>query len=180
MLQNLYNNEIVKKISQFIGCSNVMEVPRLLKVCVNVGISSKNNDAKLVDTVVKDLAFITGQKPVVTKAKKSISGFSIRKGDSIGCKVTLRKSFMYNFLERLLYIALPREKDFQGFTINQFDGNGNMSFGIKEHVVFPEINYENVSNPFGMDINIVTSASIDDHAKILLSFLGFPFRTIGV
>ena len=174
MLEEVYTNEVVGKLIQEIGYKNVMQVPKVLKVCVNVGVSQKFA-SRSVDAIMDDLKLIVGQKPVVTYAKKSISGFSLRKGDIIGCKVTLRKTQMYGFLERLLYIALPRERDFRGFNMTQFDGNGNLSFGIKEHVVFPEIDYDTINSIFGMDVSVVTNAINDGDAKLLLYYLGFPF-----
>lgn len=174
MLQELYKNDISKKLIQLSGYKNVMQVPRVLKISLNTGFS-KGTTASTIDAIVKDFTLIVGQKPIFTYAQKSIAGFSIRKGDCLGCKVTLRKRIMYLFLDRLLYLALPKERDFRGFKVSQFDGNGNFSFGIKEHIIFPEVNYENIPNSFGMDVTLATSAVTNNDAQMLLSQLGFPF-----
>ncbi len=175
MLEDLYNNEVAPSLIESLKCKNVMQVPKIVKVCLNVGIGKKTSSPKLIELIRGHLTSIAAQKAVLTYAKKSISGFSIRKKEVVGCRVTLRKKLMYVFLERLLYTALPREKDFQGFRASQFDGNGNFSFGIKEHVVFPEIDYESINDSFGFDVTIVTSASVDSDAQKLLGCLGFPF-----
>ncbi|MCV3769550.1 MAG: 50S ribosomal protein L5 [Wolbachia pipientis] len=176
MFKELYRDSIVKSLKNKLNYSNVMQVPRLIKVCINIGIGGNAVlDSKTVSEQFNWLYLITGQKPVFTSAKKSISGFKIRKGAIVGCKVTLRKDKMYEFLERLIYIALPREKDFRGFSVRQFDGNGNFSFGIKEHISFLEVDYDKVSKIRGMDINIITSTTSDKEAKQLLLAFKFPF-----
>ncbi len=176
MLKKMYHESVVNKLVFAAGYKNLMKVPKIVKVCVSVGIPSQcTSRDELFEYVIHSLGLIVGQKPVVTYAKKSISGFKIRKGDKVGCMVTLRKDIMCNFLEKLLFIALPREKDFKGFTVKQFDGNGNLSFGVKEHIIFSEINYEGFGYVFGMNITVVTSADNDADAKLLLENLYFPF-----
>lgn len=175
MFKELYKDSIIKSLKDKFSYSNVMQVPKLIKVCINMGVGDAAADSKIISEPLNNLHLITGQKPVTTFAKKSISGFKIRKGAAVGCKVTLRRDKMYEFLERLVYIALPREKDFRGFSVKQFDGNGNFSFGIKEHISFLEIDYDKVSKIRGMDINIVTSAASDKEAKELLLEFKFPF-----
>ncbi|QKX01168.1 50S ribosomal protein L5 [Wolbachia endosymbiont of Dipetalonema caudispina] len=176
MFKELYRDSIVQSLKNKLNYSNVMQVPRLIKVCINIGIGGDAVlDSKTMSEQFNWLYLITGQKPVFTSAKKSISGFKIRKGAIVGCKVTLRKDKMYEFLERLIYIALPREKDFRGFSVRQFDGNGNFSFGIKEHISFLEVDYDKVSKIRGMDINIITSTTSDKEAKQLLLAFKFPF-----
>ncbi|MFQ5579834.1 MAG: 50S ribosomal protein L5 [Nitrospiria bacterium] len=156
--------------------ANPMQVPKIEKVIVNVGMGLAITNSKLLDAAVSELGQITGQRPVITKAKKSIAGFKIRAGMPIGCKVTLRRSRMYEFLERLLHAALPRIRDFRGISFKAFDGNGNYALGVKEQLIFPEINYDDVSAVHGMDIIIVTTAVNDQEGKALLKGLGFPFR----
>jgi large subunit ribosomal protein L5 len=175
MFRELYKDSIVRFLKDEFNYANIMQVPKLVKVCINMGIGEAAADSKVIDEPLEALHLITGQRPVSTYAKKSISGFKIRKDAKVGCRVTLRGDNMYEFLERLVYIALPREKDFRGFSVKQFDGNGNFSFGIKEHISFLEIDYDKVSKIRGMDINIVTSAISDKEAKGLLQALKFPF-----
>ncbi|WP_168463882.1 50S ribosomal protein L5 [Wolbachia endosymbiont of Ctenocephalides felis wCfeT] len=175
MFKELYKNSIIKSLKDEFNYGNIMQVPKLVKVCVNMGVGDAAADSKAINESFDSLYLISGQKPVSTSAKKSISGFKIRKGATVGCKVTLRRDKMYEFLERLVYIALPREKDFRGFSIKQFDGNGNFSFGIKEHISFLEIDYDKISKIRGMDINIITSAASDREAKALLLAFKFPF-----
>ncbi|MDN5248015.1 MAG: 50S ribosomal protein L5 [Wolbachia endosymbiont of Tyrophagus putrescentiae] len=175
MFKELYKNNIIKSLQSKFNYSNIMQIPKLIKVCINMGVGEAASDSKVINEPFENLFLISGQKPVLTYAKKSISGFKIRKGAVIGCKVTLRKDKMYEFLERLVYIALPREKDFRGFSTKQFDGNGNFSFGVKEHISFMEINYDKVTKVRGMDINIVTTAANDSEAKELLQAFKFPF-----
>ncbi len=175
MLREFYSNEVLPKLVSEGDYKSVMHVPRILKVCLNVGFSKTLSTEKYIENVLHNLSLIAGQMPVRTYAKQSVSTFKIRKGDCIGCKVTLRKNIMYGFMERLLYVALPREKDFKGFSHKQFDGNGNLSFGIKENVVFSEVDYDTIENIFGMDVTVVTSTNSDEQAKDLLSSLGFPF-----
>ena len=157
------------------GYKNVMEVPRIDKVIINVGAGDAVLDSKVIDSVTNEIGLIAGQKPIVTKARKSIATFKLREGMSIGCKVTLRKKRMFSFLERLVYLALPRSREFKGFTSKSFDGRGNFSFGIKEQIIFPEIDYDKVEKVRGMDITIVTTAKNNQEAKALLEAMEFPF-----
>ncbi|MGL9717557.1 MAG: 50S ribosomal protein L5 [Wolbachia sp.] len=175
MFKELYRDSIVKSLKDKFNYSNIMQVPKLVKVCVNMGVGDAAADSKAVNEPFDCLHSIAGQKPVLTSAKKSISGFKIRKGATVGCKVTLRRDKMYEFLERLIYVALPRERDFRGFSIKQFDGSGNFSFCIKEHISFLEVDYDKISKIRGMDINVVTSAISDKEAKELLLAFRFPF-----
>lgn len=175
MFKDLYKNNIIKSLKDKFNYSNIMQVPKLVKVCINMGVGDAASDSKAINEPLNNLLLISGQKPVSTYAKKSISGFKIRKGAVVGCKVTLRRDRIYEFLERLVYIALPREKDFRGFSVKQLDGNGNFSFGIKEQISFLEIDYDKVTKIRGMDINIVTTATNDIEAKELLLGFKFPF-----
>ncbi|APR97997.1 50S ribosomal protein L5 [Wolbachia endosymbiont of Folsomia candida] len=175
MFKELYKDSVVKSLKDKFNYSNIMQVPKLVKVCINMGVGDAAADSKAIDEPLESLYLIAGQKPVSTSAKQSISGFKIRKDAKVGCKVTLRRDKMYEFLERLVYIALPREKDFRGFSVKQFDGNGNFSFGIKEHISFLEIDYDKISKIIGMDVNIVTTAASDKEAKELLVAFKFPF-----
>lgn len=174
MLYEVYVDSARKAMVESFGYANVMEIPKIIKVCVNVGLGVADN--KVIDNVLYNLAAITGQKPVVTKARKSISGFKLRSGQKVGCKVTLRGQIMYHFLERSLYFAFPRGRDFKGFHKSQFDGRGNLNIAVREHTVFPEVDYSKVEKVFGMDINVVTTAKTDEEAKFLLALLDFPFR----
>jgi large subunit ribosomal protein L5 len=153
-----------------------MEVPKLQKIVINMGVGEAAADQKKLDAAVADLTAISGQKPVKTKAKKAIAGFKIRAGQAIGCKVTLRKARMYEFLDRLVNIALPRVRDFRGLNPNSFDGRGNYAMGIREHIIFPEINYDQIDQVWGMDIVVTTTAKTDDEARALLKAFNFPFR----
>ena len=155
---------------------NIFEVPKIEKIVVNIGVGEATTDSKKINSAIEDLAQITGQKPQVTQAKKSIAGFKLRKGLNIGCKVTLRKNRMYEFLDRLIYIALPRVRDFKGLSKKSFDGNGNYSIGIKEQIIFPEINYDKIDKIRGMDISIVTNTYKEDHAYELLKGFNLPFK----
>ncbi|MXX09826.1 MAG: 50S ribosomal protein L5 [Nitrospira sp. SB0677_bin_15] len=175
-LRDLYRNEVVPRMMKEFSYANPMQVPRVERVVLNVGMGEAIQDVKLLDSAVAELALITGQKPVVTKAKKAIAGFKVRQGMPIGAKVTLRGSRMYEFLDRLLNIGLPRIRDFRGVSPKAFDGRGNYTFGLKEQLTFPEIKYDNVAAIHGMDITIVTSAQRNDEAKSLLTHLGMPFR----
>ncbi|MDG7055883.1 MAG: 50S ribosomal protein L5 [Wolbachia endosymbiont of Meromenopon meropis] len=175
MFKELYKDNIIKFMKDKFNYGSVMRVPRLIKVCINMGIGIAATDGKAINEPLDDLYLIAGQKPISTFARKSISGFKVRKGAIVGCKVTLRRDRMYEFLERLIYVALPREKDFRGFSVKQFDGNGNFSFGIKEHISFLEIDYDKINRIRGMDVNIVTSTSSDEEAKELLLAFMFPF-----
>lgn len=174
-MQAHYLQEVVPVLNKQFNYASVMEVPKLEKVVINIGVGDATGNAKLIDDSVKELATITGQKPVVTKAKKSIATFKLREGMPIGCKVTLRGERMYQFLDKLFNIALPRVRDFRGVSKDAFDGRGNYTLGVKEQLIFPEINYESVSRVRGMDIVIVTTANTDAEAKALLTNLGMPF-----
>jgi large subunit ribosomal protein L5 len=174
-LKQRYRDEIVAKLQRDLGLANVMMVPRVTKVVVNMGVGDALKDAKAIEGATKDLAQITGQKPLVTSARKSIAGFKLREGQAIGAKVTLRGDRMWEFLDRLLSIALPRIRDFRGLP-TKMDGSGNYTFGVTEQLIFPEIEYDKVAHVRGMDITIVTTAETDEHGKALLRELGFPFR----
>ena len=175
-LQDKYNNEIKKALIEKFNYSSVMQAPRLEKIVINVGVGDALQDAKAIDTVVKEIATITGQHPIITKAKKSIANFKLREGQAIGVKVTLRGMRMYEFFDRLVSIALPRVRDFRGVSKNSFDGHGNYTLGVKEQLMFPEIDYDKVTKIRGMDIVIVTTALKDDEAYALLEALGMPFH----
>jgi large subunit ribosomal protein L5 len=174
-----YEQEIKGTLQQELGLGNVMEVPRLEKIVINMGVGRATQQKSLLEGAVRDLTLITGQKPLVTKAKKSIAGFKLREGNEIGAKVTLRSARMWEFYDRLVSIAIPRIRDFRGMSPTQFDGRGNYTFGLTEQLVFPEIDYDNIDTVRGMDITIVTSARNDDQARALLRALGFPFRREG-
>jgi len=176
-LKTQYTDVIKGELTKEFGYKNVMQVPQLDKVVLNMGIGQGVADSKKVQSAAADLALIAGQKPVVTKARKSIATFKLREGMPIGVKVTLRKDRMYEFLDRLVNIALPRVRDFRGLDAKSFDGRGNYSMGLKEHIVFPEIDYDKVEDVLGMDIIICTTASNDDEARALLKGLNFPFRS---
>lgn len=171
-----YKEQVVPKLMEKFGYSTVMEVPKIEKIVVNMGIGDSISNSKLLDAAVEDLTTITGQKPIVTKAKKSIAVFKIRENMPIGAKVTLRGERMFEFLDKLVTISLPRVRDFRGVNPNSFDGRGNFSLGIKEQMIFPEINYDKVLKIRGMDIVIVTTAKTDEEGRALLSMLGMPFR----
>ncbi len=175
-LKKQYNEAIRASLQNKFGYKNVMMTPRLEKVVINMGVGDAVNDRKAVDQAAADLAMIAGQKPVITKAKKSIASFKLRDGMAVGCKVTLRKDRMYEFLDRLVTIALPRVRDFRGLSPKSFDGRGNFALGLKEHIVFPEINYDQVDKIRGMDIIVCTTAKTDDEARALLAEFNFPFR----
>ena len=171
-----YNNEIVPSLREKYNYASVMEVPKLEKIVVNMGVGDGAHDTKFIEAAVKDLEAITGQKPVVTKARKSIAGFKLREGQPIGCKVTLRGENMYNFMDKLIKLALPRVRDFRGISKTAFDGRGNYTLGIKEQLIFPEINYDEVVKVTGMDIVFVTTAKTNEEALHLLNAFGLPFR----
>ncbi|MDA8226109.1 50S ribosomal protein L5 [Geobacter benzoatilyticus] len=175
-LKELYNNEIVPQLTKDFGYSNVMQVPKIEKVIVNMGLGEAIQNVKILDSAVEELATITGQKSVITKAKKSIASFKLRQGMPIGCMVTLRREKMYEFLDRLINVALPRVRDFKGISGKGFDGRGNYSLGIKEQLIFPEIDYDKIDKIKGLNITIVTSAQSDEEGKALLKQLGMPFR----
>jgi large subunit ribosomal protein L5 len=171
-----FDEAIRNKIGEQFGFKNRYQIPKLDKVVINMGIGEGVADRKKVDNAAADLAMIAGQKPVITKSRKSIATYKLRDGQAIGCKVTLRKARMYEFLDRLINIALPRVRDFRGLNPKSFDGRGNYSLGIKEHIVFPEIDYDKVSDVWGMDITVCTTARTDDEARALLTAFNFPFR----
>jgi large subunit ribosomal protein L5 len=176
-LRKLYDTEIRAKLKQEFGLANVMEVPRLDKVTINMGLGEAVTNPKLLDTAVEELGAITGQKPVVTKAKKSIAVFKLREGQKIGVMVTLRRDQMYEFVDRLINFALPRVRDFKGVSPKAFDGRGNYTLGVKEDIIFPEINYERMDKAKGMNITFTTNARTDEQGRALLRHLGMPFRT---
>jgi len=176
-LRKLYDAEIRGKLKQEFGLANVMEVPRLQKVTINMGLGEAVTNPKVLDTAVEELSAITGQKPVVTKAKKSIAVFKLRAGQKIGVMVTLRRDQMYEFVDRLVNFALPRVRDFKGVSPKAFDGRGNYTLGVKEDIIFPEINYERLEKPKGMNITFTTNARTDEQGRALLRHLGMPFRT---
>ena len=176
-LQQHYREKIVPELTEKFGYKSPMQVPRLTKITLNMGVSEAVADKKVMDNAVGDLTKIAGQKPVVTKAKKAIAGFKIREGQAIGTMVTLRGIKMYEFLDRFVTVALPRVRDFRGISGRDFDGRGNYAMGLKEHIVFPEINYDKVDQMWGMDIIVCTTAKTDDEARALLKEFNFPFRT---
>lgn len=175
-LKEFYKNEVVPGLTKKFGYKNVMEVPKLDKVVINMGVGEAKDNAKLLESAVRDMEIIAGQKPVITKAKKSVANFKLREGMSIGCKVTLRGEKMYEFVDRLINLSLPRVRDFRGVNPNAFDGRGNYSLGIKEQVIFPEIEYDKIDKVRGMDIIFVTTAKTDEEARELLTLFGMPFR----
>ena len=174
-LKTLYNDEIIEAMTKKFGYKNIMEVPKLDKIVINMGVGEGKDNAKLLESAVKDLETISGQKAVLTKAKKSVANFKIREGLAIGCKVTLRGERMYEFLDRLVNLALPRVRDFRGVNPNAFDGRGNYSLGIKEQLIFPEIEYDKVDKVRGMDIIFVTTAKTDEEGRELLRLFNMPF-----
>jgi large subunit ribosomal protein L5 len=175
-LKTYFDDVVRKKLSEEFGYKSRMQVPVIEKVVINMGIGEGVSDRKKVDAAAGDLSMIAGQKPVITKARKSIATYKLRDGQAIGCKVTLRKTRMYEFIDRLVNIALPRVRDFRGLSPKSFDGGGNYTIGIKEHIIFPEIDYDKASDVWGMDITVCTSAKSDDEARALLSAFNFPFR----
>ncbi len=176
-LKQKYREEIVPELQKQFGYDNVMRIPGLVKVVVNMGVGEAARDSKVIDAAVRDLTAITGQKPVVTKARKSIAQFKLREGMPIGCHVTLRGDRMWEFADRLLTLALPRIRDFRGLSSRQFDGQGNYTFGLTEQVMFHEIDQDKIDKPRGMDITFVTTAKTDDEGRAFLKLLGFPFKT---
>ena len=174
--KELYNNEIKKNLMEKFNYSSVMQVPKLDKIVINIGVGEASHDSKFLEAAAKDLEIIAGQKPVITKAKKSIAGFKLREGQPIGVKVTLRGKNMYNFMEKLIKVSLPRVRDFRGVSPKAFDGFGNYTLGIKEQLIFPEIEYDNVVKVRGMDIVFVTSAKTNEEAFDLLKGFGMPFK----
>jgi large subunit ribosomal protein L5 len=179
VLKERYQNEVVPALMKTLDLSNIMEVPRVEKVVVNIGLGEALDNAKALDAAVVDLTSITGQKPIVTKARKSIANFKLREGRAIGAKVTLRGDRMWSFLDRMINIALPRVRDFRGVSADSFDGRGNYTLGLREQLVFPEIEYDKIDKLRGLEVTIVTSARNDDHGRQLLRLLGMPFRKEG-
>jgi len=175
-LKRLYNEEIVVGLKKLFEYSNIMEVPKVNSISLNMGLGDAKNNSKGLESAVEELTLISGQKPIITKAKKDISNFKIRQGWPVGCKVTLRQDRMYEFLERLISIALPRTRDFRGLSFKSFDGRGNYNFGVKEQIIFTEIDYDKIQSIRGMNITIITSAKTDDEAYELLKMFGFPLR----
>jgi large subunit ribosomal protein L5 len=175
-LKQIYHEKLVPELKAKLGLENTMQVPRILKITVNMGVGEAVADKKVMDAATADMAKITGQKPAVTKAKKSVATFKVRDGQAIGCKVTLRGDRMYEFLDRLVSIAIPRIRDFRGISTRSFDGRGNYSLGVKEQIIFPEIQYDQIDQIRGMDITISTSAHDDKHGRALLEAFNFPFR----
>ena len=179
-LKARYDETLRARLQDDLGLGNVMQVPRLNKVVINMGVGAATAQASLLEGAVRDLTTIAGQKPVVTRAKKSIAGFKLREGNAIGAKVTLRGDRMWEFMDRLISIAIPRIRDFRGLNPRSFDGNGNYTFGLTEQLVFPEIDYDSIDQPRGMDITIVTTASTDAEGRALLLAMGFPFKREGL
>ena len=171
-----YNNELKAQLLEQMGVKNVMEIPRITKITINMGVGAASADKKLLDGALSDMQAIAGQKPVLTLARKSIAGFKIRDGWPIGCKVTLRGERMYEFLDRLIAIAIPRIRDFRGFSAKSFDGRGNYSMGLKEQIMFPEIDFDKIERIRCMDITITTTARTDDEGRALMRAFGFPFK----
>lgn len=178
-LKTKYNDEIRDQLQEALGLGNVMQVPRLEKIVVNMGVGGAVGQASLLENAVKDLTLITGQKPLITRARKSIANFKLREGNAIGAKVTLRGDRMWEFLDRLIALAIPRIRDFRGLPANSFDGRGNYTFGVTEQLIFPEIDYDQIDQPRGMDITIVTTAVDNAGGKALLDAFGFPFKREG-
>jgi large subunit ribosomal protein L5 len=178
-LKARYHETLRGQLQQELGLSNVMQVPRLEKVVINMGVGAATAQASLLEGAVRDLTTIAGQKPVITRAKRSIAGFKLREGNAIGAKVTLRGDRMWEFMDRLISIAIPRIRDFRGLNPRSFDGSGNYTFGLTEQLVFPEVDYDNIDQPRGMDITIVTTAGSDDQGRALLLAMGFPFKREG-
>jgi large subunit ribosomal protein L5 len=175
-LSELYNNELRAKLIEELGLANPMEVPKITKITLNMGVGEAAADKKVLEAALADLEKISGQKPVVTKARKSIAGFKIRDGWPIGCKVTLRREHMYEFLDRLVNVAIPRVRDFRGISPKSFDGRGNFAMGVTEQIIFPEIDYDKVDKLRGLDITITTTARNDDEGRALLKAFNFPFK----
>ena len=176
-LKDLYNDELAPKLKAELGLDNVMEVPRITKITLNMGVGEALGDKKVLEHAVSNLEQISGQKVVVTRARKSIAGFKVREDWPIGCKVTLRRERMYEFLDRLIAISIPRIRDFRGLNAKSFDGRGNYSMGVNEQIIFPEIEYDKIDTIRGLDIAITTTAKTDDQGRALLSAFNFPFRT---
>ncbi len=178
-LKQLFDDRLRSELQASLGLPNIMQVPRLEKVVISMGVGAAIQTGSLLENAQRDLAAISGQKPIVTRARKSIAGFKLREGQAIGCKVTLRGNRMYEFLDRVITLAVPRIRDFRGLPPSSFDGNGNYSFGVTEQLIFPEIDYDRIDTTRGMDITIVTTAKTNAHAKALLDAFSFPFRREG-
>lgn len=174
-LKDKYDSEVVKALMEKFNYKNIMQVPKLEKIIINIGVGEAKDNPKVLESAVKDLTTISGQKPIVTKAKKSVANFKIREGMKIGCKVTLRGQKMYDFLDKLMNVALPRVRDFRGVSLKSFDGRGNYALGLKEQLIFPEIEYDDIDALRGMNISIVTTARTDEEAKTFLELMGMPF-----
>ena len=175
-LKQRYHDEVRQQLKESLGLANIMQVPRFEKVVLNMGVGRATQQQSLLEGAVRDLTTITGQKPLVTKAKKSIAAFKLREGNAIGVKVTLRGDRMWEFLDRLISLAIPRIRDFRGLPSQSFDGRGNYTFGVTEQLIFPEVDYDKVDTPRGMDITVVTTARTDDEGRALLAAFGFPFK----
>jgi large subunit ribosomal protein L5 len=175
-LQEQYKNEILPKLKEELGVSNTMSVPKIEKITINMGLGSALGDKKILESALVELGLISSQKPMTCLARKSVASFKLREGNAIGCKVTLRKERMYEFLDRLVAIAIPRIRDFRGFSPKAFDGRGNYSLGIKEQIVFPEVDFDKIDRIRGMDVTITTSAKSDEEGRALLKAFGFPFK----
>ena len=175
-LKEHYSEKVIPELKQTLGVSSNMAVPKITKVTLNMGVGEVLNDKKILEKAVEDLGLISGQKPLITKVRKSVANFKIRDGMPIGCKVTLRGDRMYDFLQRLLGVAIPRERDFRGLNVDSFDGRGNYSIGIKEHIIFPEIDYDKEDKIRGMDISISTTAKDNNEGELLLRAMNFPFK----
>ncbi|BFI91121.1 50S ribosomal protein L5 [Enterobacterales bacterium endosymbiont of Anomoneura mori] len=178
-LYNFYKKKIIGLIFKKLKFKSCMQVPKILKICLNVGLGESGFNKKKIDIASNNLSVISGQKPIITKVKKSIANFKIRQNNSIGCKVTLRGKRMWEFLERLIFVAIPRIRDFRGLSLNSFDGNGNFNIGIKEQIIFPEIEFDKIDIIKGMNITIVTNSNSDNLTYLLLSYINFPFKKIG-
>jgi large subunit ribosomal protein L5 len=174
-LKDYYKKEIVPRLTKDFGYKNVMQVPKITKIVVNMGLGEALSNIKILDSASDEIALITGQRPVITRARKSVANFKLREGNPIGCSVTLRREKMYEFLDRLVNVALPRVRDFRGISPKGFDGRGNYTFGIKEQIIFPEISYDKIDKIKGMNITVVTTAKSDEEARSLLRYLGMPF-----
>lgn len=177
-LEDKYNSEVVPALMEKFGYKNIMEVPKLEKIVINMGVGEAKDNQKVLESAIADMTIISGQKPIVTRAKKSVANFKIRENMPIGCKVTLRKNKMYEFADKLMNIALPRVRDFRGVSEKSFDGRGNYSLGVKEQLIFPEIEYDKIDKIRGMDIIFVTTAKTDEEARELFRFLGMPFASM--
>ena len=178
-LQQFYKDKVISQLKDELGLSNVMEVPRITKITLNMGVGEATTDKKVLEHAVSDMTKISGQKPIINKARKSVAGFKVREGWPIGCKVTLRSERMYEFLDRLISIAIPRMRDFRGLSAKSFDGRGNYSMGVKEQIIFPEVEYDKIDKLRGMDITITTTARTNDEGRALLKAFNFPLKNLG-